>query len=111
VKQLPLSEGFRPDGVRIIVSGSLDSANHPSLERSLGLGDEVSFMAKGVVRKVTHARVGKEDDPEVERQHVIVLTSVRFDEAPVRNLHEVTDDDVEPVELSPEDAEWEDAPT
>jgi hypothetical protein len=77
--QLPLFEGIAPNGTRVVVSGSLDSENYPSTGRPLHLGDEVTFIARGQVRQVNHAVQGKEND-HVERRHVIVITSLRFDE-------------------------------
>jgi hypothetical protein len=77
--QLPLFEGVAPNGTRVVVSGSLDSDNYPSTGRTLHLGDEVTFMARAQVRQVNHAVQGKEND-RIERRHVLVITSLRFDE-------------------------------
>jgi hypothetical protein len=75
----------------VVVSGSLDSENYPSTERVLRLGDDVTFICRGQVRQVNHAVQGKEND-HIERRHVIVITSLRFDEG---------------AALSAEDADWE----
>lgn len=91
--QLPLFEGIAPNHTRVVLSGSLDSEQFPSIERALELGSEVTFIGKAKVTQVIHAEQGKEGD-KVERRHVLVINSVRFDEG---GLHAVSD----------EDAEWE----
>lgn len=78
-QQLPLFEGISPDHTRVVLSGSLDSANYPSIERALELGSEVTFMCRGRVTQVNHAEQGKEGT--VERRHVIVVNHLRFDES------------------------------
>jgi hypothetical protein len=91
--QLPLFEGISPNHTRVVLSGSLDSENYPSIERALELGSEVTFMCKAKVTQVVHAEQGKEGD-KVERRHVLVINHVRFDEGGLKAV-------------SGDDADWE----
>jgi hypothetical protein len=77
-QQLPLFEGITPGHTRVVLSGSLDSEQYPTIDRPLELGSEVTFICRGRVTQVNHAEHGKEGD--VERRHVIVVNMIRFDE-------------------------------
>ena len=76
--QLPLFESERPDAVRLSVSGSF--TNESTRLSAFKLGQTVRFIGVGYITKVTHAHVGKGEI--MERQHVLVMDGISFDEAP-----------------------------
>jgi hypothetical protein len=76
--QLHLFEGADVEVTRLTVTGSSDSTQEPRLPTGWKLGERVRFLAEGTVTKVTHARTGH----GLERQHVIVIDDLSFDEQP-----------------------------
>jgi len=91
-QQLRLFEGADVEVCRLTVTGSTDSTQDDIvLPTGWKLGESVSFLARGIVTKVTHARTSN----GLERQHVVVIDSMSFEEVPPTRSVTLTTDAVD----------------